>query len=270
MTLSVQAFWLPQGGNAIEEYEDAFDYSIAERCFAIADGATESSFAGRWAQGLVRRFTAHPLFQSLGPDCQWEGDAPAELLEWLEPLQRAWREGIEWERLPWFAEEKAQAGAFSSLLGFAFAGEESLPRPSASETPITEGVRWHTLAIGDSCLFQVRDDALLTAFPLKCAEQFGNRPLLLSSNPANNRRVWDEVRRDEGDCQPGDLFLMMTDALAHWFLAQHEVDEKPWALLCDLKTEEDFAAFVAHLRQERLIRNDDTTLLMIHLTSRDL
>jgi len=293
MMMFVQVFWLPKEGNTIEEYEDALAYSISERRFAVADGATESSFAERWAQSLVRGF----VFGEVPP---WEGEAPAEpidkfggsltlpvpidkfrsltlpaLKNWLEPLQREWREGIDWKRLPWFAVEKAQAGAFASLLGLEFVGcsagaspshsAGASPSLSSSETPATESLRWRAIAIGDSCLFQVRNDALFRAFPLDRAEQFGNRPLLLSSNPVNNQRVWDEVQFDEGDCQIDDIFFLVTDALAHWFLVQHEAGAKPWATLCDLNTQEDFDSLIVHLRQERLIRNDDVTLIIIHL-----
>ena len=65
----------------------------------------------------------------------------------------------------------------------------------------------------------------------------------------------------------GDLFFMATDALGQWFLAQHAAGAKPGVALDDLKTEAAFVAFIADLRQERLIRNDDVTLLTIRLGS---
>lgn len=257
MVLSVQAFWLPKAGNTIKEYEDAFDYALAERRFAVADGATDSAFAGHWARSLVQRFTASPpspFPQSL-----------CALPEWLESQQRVWHESIDWEHLPWHGVEKAREGAFSSLVGVMFVGGGSLRQPSSAETSPTERLHWYALAVGDSCLFHVREDTLLAALPLHQAEQFNNRPLLLSSNPANNRRVWKEVWFEEGEWLPDDLIFLATDALAQWFLAQHEVGGKPWATLCDLSTESDFASCIAHLRQEHVIRNDDVTLLTIRL-----
>ena len=243
---AAQAFWLSKAGNTAEEYEDAFECSIPDSRFAVADGATDSAFAGRWAQGLVKEFVASPP------------SSPCDLQKWLEPLQNAWRESIDWERLPWHGEEKAKVGAFSSLLGLAFIEGES----SHAQT-----LHWSALAVGDSCLFQVRDDALQVAFPLESAKQFGNRPLLLSSQPTRNQRVWEAICFHEDDCQPDDQFFLMTDALAHWFLAHHEARANPWAALCGLKTQEEFSSFVAALRQAGLIRNDDTTLLMVRLDS---
>jgi hypothetical protein len=62
--LSVQAFWLPKAGNTTKEYEDAFDYSIAERRFAVADGATDSAFAGHWARILGSTEQRYVKFRS--------------------------------------------------------------------------------------------------------------------------------------------------------------------------------------------------------------
>jgi hypothetical protein len=255
--LSMQAFWLPKAGNTTEEYEDAFDYAITERRFAVADGATDSAFAGRWARSLVQRFTASP--PPLSPQSR------CELPKWLESPQRVWREGIDWEHLPWYGMEKAREGAFSSLVGIVFVSSEFPRQSSYTKTFSTEGLRWYALAVGDSCLFHVREDTLLVAFPLHRTEHFSNCPLLLSSNPAHNWRIWEEVRFGEGEGRPYDLFLLATDALAHWFLAQYEAGAKPWTTLCNLKTENHFTSYITHLRQERVIRNDDVTLLTVHL-----
>lgn len=256
MISSVCAFWLPKAGNAVAEYEDAFAYSSTEGRFAVADGATDSAFAGRWARSLVQGFTASPP--------QLSQESSGELHRWLEPFQQTWHAEIDWECLPWYGLEKAQTGAFSTLLGLELAPRESSAPPTL-QAPTPGGLRWHALAVGDSCLFHVRDDMLVMAFPLTRAEQFSNRPVLLSSNPANNRLAWDAVWLTEGECQPADLFFLATDALAHWCLARHAAGGKPWADLDVLKTEAAFVSFIADLRAEHAIRNDDVTLLAIRL-----
>jgi hypothetical protein len=245
------------------------------------------------------------------------------------PLQSAWHESIAWDRLPWFAEDKARKGAFSALLAFRLeaaaatdlvvgerqptggadpiadgeAGAESDPadetqatngsQPSSEEEPAGEirpadgdqaAVRdtveseaavpaaplehdtdrgWYAFAIGDCCMFQIRDDALVLAFPMESAEQFNSRPLLLSSNPDNNRGVWDSIAFGQGDCRDGDVFLFATDALAHWILAESEGGRRPWRTLCALRSLADFADLVARLRHDRAMRNDDVTLVRL-------
>ena len=56
MSGKAHAFRLPKAGNSDADYEDAF--AIGENCVAIADGATESSFARAWAEALVQGFTS--------------------------------------------------------------------------------------------------------------------------------------------------------------------------------------------------------------------
>ncbi|MFN7140742.1 MAG: hypothetical protein ACK4UN_15505 [Limisphaerales bacterium] len=251
MQAEVKAFSVPKAGNTAEEYEDASAHS--QHRFAMADGATESSYSERWAQNLVSKFVEAP------PDHIRNPNVPLE--EWLKPLQKQWHDSIPWNRLPWYAEEKARGGAFSSFLGL-----EITPAPKRLRLldfifP-KRGVRWHAIAVGDSCFFQVRGEGMLKAFPIEKSAQFNNRPLLLSSSPKRNKSVWKHLKQAEGDCKVGDLFLFMTDALALWFLRETEAGRTPWALLLELQSQEEFASFVSKLRKGGTLRNDDTTLLI--------
>lgn len=250
MEPSVQVFSLPKRGNTAEEYEDASAHSTHR--FAVADGATESSFAERWAQGLVKTFVESP------PDHIRNHNIPLEA--WLRPLQQQWHSSIPWERLPWYAEEKARGGAFSSLCAV-----EITPAPSRFRWidlfKRRKGTTWHAFSVGDSCFFHIRADALLKAFPFERSEQFNSRPLLISSNPNRNQAVWKNIQQAEGDCKAGDIFILTTDALGAWFLKEHETGNKPWNKLLDLKDASEFNLFIHELRVKCLLRNDDTTLV---------
>lgn len=254
----VQVYWVPKLGNSEEEYEDAAAFSIVDRRFAIADGATESSYSDIWARSLVRQYTTSPPLMP-------PGSTP--LPEWLEPLQTQWHGSINWERLPWFAEEKARNGAFAAFLGLHFLGGDEAPAPRSfwrwvlRRKPRAVGTRWHALAVGDCCLFQVRGNRLLSAFPISESGAFNDRPLLISSNPSRNYPVWEAVRHAEGGCQPGDVFILGTDALSKWFLQELEAGKRPWETLVHVQTQTGFSTLVDVLRQQRTIRNDDTTLL---------
>src|SRR5207248_8398380 len=107
----------------------------------------------------------------------------------------------------------------------------------------------------------------LLAFPLDRAEQFGSRPVLLSSNSANNGRALNDVRTAASEALPGDLFLLTTDALGHWFLSEYEASQLPWVTLCAIRKARDFKKFIELLREEHRIRNDDTTFIEIHVAS---
>jgi hypothetical protein len=237
MQTSTTAWWVPKSGNDASEYEDAYAIEPAALRFAVADGASETSFARQWAGLLVERFVNAPA-------------AAADLREWVAPLQAAWAGANQGKATSWYAEEKAREGAFSSLLGVAI-----------------EQDRWRALAVGDSCLFVVRAGRLAHAFPLENAEQFNNRPLLLSSVARANQRVWDDVRSDEGPLEDRDQLLLMTDALAQWFLVEAEMGRRPWAALARLETPDGFAMFVDCLRGGGALRNDDVTLVRVEVAA---
>lgn len=247
----VKAFGIPKAGNSVDEYEDAAAHS--DHRFAIADGATESSFSERWAQELVKQFVAQP------PDHIRNSKIPME--EWLTPLQKQWHASIPWARLPWYAEEKARGGAFTT-----FVGVEVMPAPSRFRLldffRRRKATRWYALTVGDSCFFQVRNDALLKSFPFNKSDEFNNRPFLISSNPSRNKSVWSHIKQAEGDCDTGDLFLLMTDAIALWFMKEHEAGKKPWQTLLEINSDKAFTKFVETMRKSAALRNDDTTLLV--------
>src|SRR5690242_12182046 len=94
-------------GNAPDEYEDAFAGDAATARFAVADGASESSFAAAWAKLLAEGFVAAP-------------QKPWRSFEWLGPARQRWAADVDSRPLPWFAEEKREQGAYATLLGIAF------------------------------------------------------------------------------------------------------------------------------------------------------
>ena len=246
---------LPKRGNANAEYEDGYASDPNTRRFAVSDGATESSFAAPWAQALVDQFIVQPVRDK---DLQvWQA--------WLAPLQETWQADIAWEQLPWFATEKAREGAFSSLVGLEFFPPVEEPRQPLS-------LHWRAVAVGDSCLFHIRDGALLSAaFPIKQSKEFSNRPLLLSSNSARNTRLAKaiEVKDSMTDSSPaiiGDRFLLATDAMAEWFLRRHEDGGQPAKELAPMTDQGYFAEFAKWAAQQRTdgrMRNDDVTLMTV-------
>ena len=247
--------WLPKAGNDPEEYEDAFRVAYPKRIgasgcgvarVAVSDGASESAFAREWANALTDAFVARPPGR-----CGLTEDS---LDAWLLPAQEAWHSGVPWDRLPWHGEAKARAGAFATLLGL-----------TIGAAPDNSGrLCWQALAVGDSCLFVVRDDRLWLSFPLEDASQFDNSPALICSNPDNARELWEGVSLHSGECAAGDLFILASDALACWFLARSAAGEKPWESLAALDSS-GWDAWVGEQRRGGLMRNDDTTLLAIEV-----
>jgi hypothetical protein len=235
-TLTATAFAVPKAGNRPDEYEDAAACDVTAGRFAVADGATESSFAAEWAGLLAAAYVDRPV-------------EPGSWADWLAGPRARWEERVGVLELPWYAEEKREAGAFATLLGLEFRGRS-----------------WRAVAVGDSCLFHLRGRELLRAFPLDRADAFGNRPDLVRSHPMAGPPcdLWAE-----GECEPGDRFLLATDALACWLLARAEAGRPAWEELELLTGPDEFALRVDEWRAGQGLHNDDVTLLVIDVAVRE-
>ena len=234
---------LPKRGNSTEEYEDAFAGDSGQGHFAVADGASESSFARSWADLLVKQFVQSPI---LNPQ-QWG--------EWSAPLRDRWLEEVGGRTLPWYAEAKLAQGAFATFLGLVVDAEQC---------------HWQAISIGDSCLFQIRDGILQKAFPIQESHAFGRTPWLLGSRTLSENQTGDDgFQTCSGDWQVDDYFLLMTDALAQWFLSQMESGKTPRETVEFLVSENPdsngFAEWIAKLREEKQLHNDDATLMVVRL-----
>lgn len=221
------------------------------RC-SVADGATSTSFSQKWAN-ILAATTVNGLtssHQSIKPI--------------LSRGQTLWNEYLLTLDLPWHALEKTRQGAFSTLLWF-----------KAVQTGYSNATlgMWQALAVGDSCMCQMRDNKIQASFPVLTSGELGNNPVLLSSVESRNDGVWKNgcLRIGQGAFEGGDEFLFMTDALAGWFLSELEKGASPLDEIRNALTERDvagrqFETLVRKLRAANAIKNDDTTLgyLKIH------
>src|SRR5262249_37867097 len=175
------SLWLQKAGSSEGEYEDAFwpkklVDGVSQQRFAVADGATETSFSGIWAKQLVRAYG------------RGEMDAPDVMLKTLLSLQRQWWKIVGRKKLPWYAEEKLRSGTFAALLGLTI----------LDNTPGEDSGTWIAIACGDCCLAQVRGDDLISTFPLSESSSFSNSPVLLSTSNDALPRALEQTRTKTG------------------------------------------------------------------------
>jgi hypothetical protein len=260
--ITVSTVYLQKHGNTAEEYEDAFyprGHVDTEAWYfraAIADGATETSFAREWANDLAtgfcrRRFDPHRLADTLG----W--------------AQRRWKARVASLPLAWYAQEKAGMGAFSTLVGLTIL-EASRRRSQYAPDGVHDG-RWTAVAVGDSCLIQVRDGAAIAMLPLTSSAEFSSRPALISSLVSANRDLDGITSHAQGEWRSGDRFLLLTDAIAHWLLNSLENGQRGLAELeSATATQEIFSSWVAALRTSHQMRNDDTTVMTVRIQASPL
>lgn len=248
-------FQVPKFGNSKEEVEDALfvpgreDVHGEKLTFGLSDGASEGAFSQWLANSLVESFgtTDNSNFESvIEAALEKFSNRKAQFVKEREAQNKP---------LQWFEEASINAGAFSTLLGLICL---------KSDTP-DKGV-WTANSIGDTCLFQIRDDNLICQFPSLKAAEFNNHPHLISTNRTMNIKIRDFKQEETGWWETGDSFYLMTDALAQWFAWMVEASRTPWKILRELNTDgETFGEIVTRLREENLIRNDDTTLIRIEL-----
>jgi hypothetical protein len=251
MPLEFTAYWAAKNGNRRSEYEDAFrprelTSQASPWRFAVADGATETSFAKLWARLLARGFVNGEFSGS-------DSSIGTELLQ----FGHLWQRAVGRKRLPWYAEQKLKMGAYSSIIGLTL-------RLSDGHFP----GRWDAMAVGDSCVFQTHGQELLRSFPLTQSVEFTSRPTLIGSIRLAEDQT-PSVVRAEGDFDVGDRFFLMTDALACWFLRLIEFDESPLTALLAVTDQASFETLLNAERSRLLddgmqaLRNDDTTLMCI-------
>ncbi len=258
--LGSRAFRLPRQGYDLDECQDALAVDAERGRFAIADGAAESPHAALWAQLLVEEFV-----RQNDPLPRWANWLPSLQDRWLSAIRSPYSAflasrsssedgGQRSADVPWYLEPGLTQGAFATFLGLVF-----------------EDNSWYALAVGDSCLFQVRRGELIRTFPILRAADFSNAPWLVGSRTSPIEVPHKNGLQQYGECQPGDRFWLMTDALAQWFLLQSEAGAKPWLSLepliypgsSDDEAQHAFAAWIEGLRNERRLRNDDVTLVAI-------
>jgi hypothetical protein len=259
MHISCQSFSLPKSGRNFDDCEDAcFPCSegnaqehaevhedIENFRAAVSDGATDSLFSQYWARLLAYGWGAG----------EWSEDLSAAN---LTRVQAAWKKLVSEQELPWYAEEKAELGAFAALAGLSIS---------------SDGRSFKALAIGDTCVFQTRNSQLLNAFPLTRSDEFSSFPLLLASIEERNAGVFGEKKVLTGQWQDGDVFFLMSDALACWFLRVIEEGKGDQLIdwLSGLNSYTSFAQVVELQRQQlnadgvANMRDDDVTLVRVRV-----
>jgi hypothetical protein len=233
---------LPKRGHSPSECEDAVQ--TRETCFAVSDGASEAVYSGWWAKRLTEEFCVCDRSETI------EFNAVSE---WFEKCRSDW---VQWRLekeeqpdLPWFTREKLIQGSYATFLGTGF----STSRPRC---------RWTAWAYGDTCLFQVKNDATFLSFPLERSEQFGNTPALVGTNGAQAVSRFTAL---SGLADAGDRFYLATDALARWFLSTSEKGLRPWNFLEAVASPETFQDFVHAARDSGEMHNDDVALIVIEI-----
>jgi hypothetical protein len=190
-SVKVRQFLLPKEDQDLTECEDAIGINEALQRFAVADGATEAFDAGNWARRLVRNWATRNGILNKEEFWQW-------LTEEGQSLSDSWKG----QQLSWYSEAKQRSGSFAAFVGVEFAANGN----------------WTAIALGDCCLIQLRAEEIVESFPLSKSTEFGTAPVLAPSLTVANSHALDKVVIKSGTISPGDELLLLSDAIAAWFL----------------------------------------------------
>jgi hypothetical protein len=229
---------LPKPGHRPEENEDALAASPERNRFAVADGATEGWESGAWSAHLAGAFIRR-------------APTPADFPGWLAEAQRTWRPRTVSASPAWYAVEKQEQGSFATLIGL-----ELCPPKSELDT-----WRWKAVAVGDSCLIQVRAERIESTFPLSREDEFTDRPALVpsSSSLACPAPAWLA-----GHAEASDLLVLASDAAACRLFQPSAFDSALRAIRTALDGA-DPTPLVDWLRGIQESANDDATVAAIRM-----
>ena len=240
--LGVHSMILSKAGSERSECEDSIGIRCSVQRFCVADGATEAFDSRRWARLLTKHWVLSNRSlmtrEQLGP--------------WLGDLGERFRKRWEKRKLPWYAEEKARSGAFTTFLGLTLFQSK-------------DDWTWQALAIGDSCLIH-RSRERVQSFPISDPAQFGYHPFLFPSDASRLDAAIDHVVIRDGRARNGDVFLLLTDAIAAWYLnALNSSPELAAAFDSYLATDdnEELQALVSCCRRNGSLRNDDVAAIRV-------
>ena len=246
LDLQVRQLLLPKLGQEASECEDVIAVD-AEKCrFAVADGATEAFDARKWAERLANEWVQRESTLTT-----------EEFRNWVAAEGRELHESWNGLNLSWYAEAKARTGSFAAFVGV----ELDLKK----ESPC-----WKAIALGDTCLLHRRGDVLVKSLPLARSESFTNAPILVASNCALHESSMKSVVIDTGSCESGDVLLLMSDAVASWYLQCFENDDLAAENCFFTRPDDELIEFFDEERLAGRIRNDDLAIVRIEIKERSM
>jgi len=241
--LETRQLLLPKLDHEVTECEDFIAVDTDTCRFAVTDGATEAFDARNWARRLAQNWVQTQSALT-----------PEGFREWVATEGRELHDSWNGLSLSWYSEEKARTGSFAALVGVELDFK-------------TDSPSWKAIALGDSCLLHCRDGSLLKSLPLSRPENFNSAPVLVASDASMHETSMTSVVIDSGNCNNGDVLLLLSDAMACWFLERFEKGDLDPDQLWKTKKDHELKQFFDDERLAGRMRNDDLAVLRLELIS---
>ncbi len=241
MKFIIKGFVTNKNSECYSDCADNYAFSTENHRFAISDGVSISFFSGIWSQILVDNYVKSKEMTDLN---------------FIDRCQKQWQQKIEeivqQPNVKWFVKSKYSKKDFAAAT---FVGLEFFEKEC----------KWQAQFIGDSFLFFIPKNCAHFEGVIKYPERnnfvFDNYPNYLASIQ-NNHRGEQHISAEE-EITEGTFFLM-TDALSEWFISELKKDVKEAVkTLTSLKNQNDFLEIIQTKRNENVLKNDDSAVLMI-------
>ncbi len=251
MEIKVRGFIYHKAKESYNDCNDRYKANFKTNRFAISDGVSSSFLSGIWAELLVDEFTTQAGHINTNQPLS------------LHKIQHQWAEEVDKlankDGQKWFVKkfQKGRRSAAATFAGLHFYYEDRTPY-------------WDAIALGDTFLFYIPSTADQSgenkkelfhydSLPLKDGFIFNDFPKYLDSISKEPQGVYCSSLRNT--LNPG-TFLLMTDALAEWFISN---DTKALKQLKKWTSQEIFVKEITKLRARKNINNDDYSLVIIEL-----
>ena len=216
--------------NYSESIEDAILFGINRTVIAIGDGASESFDSKTWSDLLVKKFVEDSSIDE----------------DWLNAAHVEYKKNYDISTLSWSKQSSFERGSFAAILGI-----------KKLKTDLMQ-----VTAIGDCEIFIVdAQEKIKFCYPYFFSSEFSNQPKILSTKSELNSHI-NELNSITVNINQSDLIIMMSDALACWFMQSIEFGNNDWKQILDITTQEQLKIFVEHKRENKVLKTDDVTLVV--------
>jgi hypothetical protein len=250
--LRVSVFVAPKNGSSSAECEDTVGIMRDRMRFCVADGATEAFDSRHWARLLTKSWSLSPRAVMSQP--QFE--------DWLPAVGDRFHARWDGKKLPWYSEEKSRAGAFAAFAGLVFESDGESDGESGGRS-----LRWTAAVLGDSCLFRVtRNGVLSSTIPDVSGVGFHFRPTLLPSKRSLQPDALSRMLFGTGEVVEGDVFFLLTDAIAIWYARMLQDDQtlaRRFDAMMGDACQTEVGDLIGRERARGTLHNDDIAVIRI-------
>ena len=239
MRLSYSAFLMPHAGEGFSYCADRFGYNEGNNCFSIADGVSQSLFPEIWAKLVCDRFL----------------DNPKDFIDTNGNIKDLHTLVTQWENL---RDDRISKMSEDEKFIFEMGCEKCRYAACTFVGFVLDAESWNAWALGDSYLFVLNEQLEI----LDKVSSLKDDKFSVFLDYFSRDKVGKEgsVVSKRGSLKDVAYFVLMTDALAEWFLS---VDVDARKEFIRIKTHDEFERLVVRERNCKRLKDDDSTAVVI-------